>query len=260
MRLDDSPPGTSTAPPGTNAGKRRARRVLIVDDYPIVRQGLRRVMENEDDLTVCGEAVTASDTHAAISSLSPDALICDICLAHVDGIELVRYVRAHHPRLPILVMSTQDEAIYAERMLAIGATGYIMKHAPSEQLLVSLRCVLDGKVYVSEQVAHRMIQRLAAGSADMSADPIDRLSDRELQVLLLIGNGVGTREIAHSLHLSVKTVESHRQRIKRKLNLCTGTQLQRFAVLALSGRDGWGGLHATHGRIEHEAGHSDTAA
>jgi DNA-binding NarL/FixJ family response regulator len=94
----------------------------------------------------------------------------------------------------------------------------------------------------------------------MSADPIDRLSDRELQVLLLIGNGVGTREIARSLHLSVKTVESHRQRIKRKLNLCTGTQLQRFAVLALSGRDGWSGFHSTHGSIEHETGHSDTAA
>jgi DNA-binding NarL/FixJ family response regulator len=260
MSLDDSSAGASTSPPGISGGKRRARRVLIVDDHPVVRQGLRRVMEKEDDLTVCGEAVTASATHAAINESNPDVLICDINLMHVDGIELVRHVRAHHPRLPILVLSTQDEAIYAERMLSVGATGYIMKDAPSEQLLLSLRCVLGGDVYVSEQVGSRMIQKLAAGRPRMPADPLDRLSDRELQVLLMIGKGLSTQEIARSLHLSVKTVESHRQRIKRKLNLRTGTQLLRYAVLNLSGGDGWHGSHAAHRRIEQQPGHTDTAA
>ena len=119
-----------------------ARRVLIVDEHPIVRLGLRRVIEREQDLTVCGEAENASDTRTAIAELSPDLLICEISLKQSDGIELVRYVRAHHPQLPILVLSTLDEAVYAERMLSVGANGYITKEAPSEQFLVSLRRVL----------------------------------------------------------------------------------------------------------------------
>src|SRR5580704_8771493 len=131
-------------------GKRRVRRVLIVDDHPIVRQGLRRVMENEEDLTVCGEAETARDARAAIKEFNPDVVIADISLKQGDGIELVRDVRAHHPQLPILVLSMHDETIYAERMLSAGANGYIMKQAASEQFLVSLRRVLDGGIYVSE--------------------------------------------------------------------------------------------------------------
>ena len=212
-----------------------ARRVLIVDDHPIVREGLRRVIEGEEDLTVCGEAETAGDTRTAIIELIPDLLICEISLKHGDGIELVRHVRAHHPHLPILVLSALDEAVYAERMLSVGANGYITKQAPSEQFLVSLRRVLDGNIYVSEAVGHNMIRKYAAGGAYISADPIDRLSNRELQILLMIGKGMSTRQTAHSLHLSIKTVESHRQRIKRKLNLSTGSQLVRYAMLSMSG-------------------------
>jgi len=148
-------------------------------------------------------------------------------LKHSDGIELVRHVRAHHPHLPILVLSALDEAVYAERMLSVGANGYITKQAPSEQFLVSLRRVLDGDIYVSEAVGNNMIRKYA-----------DRLSNRELQILLMIGKGMSTRETAHSLHLSIKTVESHRQRIKRKLNLSTGSQLVRYALLGLSNRGG----------------------
>jgi DNA-binding NarL/FixJ family response regulator len=150
-----------------------------------------------------------------------------------DGIDLVREVRAHHPQLPILVLSSHDEAIYAERMLAAGANGYIMKRAASELFLGSLRHVLDGHIYVSEAVGNNMIHKFAAGGPRKSANPIDRLSNRELQILHMIGKGMSTRETAQTLHLSIKTIESHRQRIKRKLNLNTGTQLVRFAVTGL---------------------------
>jgi DNA-binding NarL/FixJ family response regulator len=218
------------------AGKRRARRVLIVDDHPIVRQGLRRVMENEEDLTVCGEAETVRDARIAIKDLTPDVMIADISLKQGDGIELVRDVRAHHPQLPILVLSMHDETIYAERMLAAGANGYIMKQAASEQFLIALRRVLDGGIYVSEAVGNNMIQKFAAGGSYISANPIDRLSNRELQILHMIGKGMSTRETAHSLNLSIKTVESHRQRIKRKLNLSTGTQLVQYAINWFSSR------------------------
>jgi DNA-binding NarL/FixJ family response regulator len=217
--------------------KKNARRILIVDDHPIVRQGLRRLMENEDDLSVCGEVETARDARTAIKELSPDAVIVDISLKQGDGIELVRDVRAHYPTLPMLVLSMHDEAIYAERMLSAGANGYIMKQAASEQFLASLRRVLDGGIYVSEAVGSNMIQKFATGGAYISANPIDRLSNRELQILHMIGKGMSTRETANSLNLSIKTVESHRQRIKRKLNLNTGAQLVQYAVNWFAGRE-----------------------
>jgi DNA-binding NarL/FixJ family response regulator len=222
---------------GIIGGARRVRRVLIADDHPIVRLGLRRIVEQEGDLTVCGEAETVSDTRAAIEQLRPDVLITEISLRQVDGIELVRYVRAHHPQLPILVLSAQDEGLYAERMLTVGANGYIMKHASSEQFLASLRRVLDGNIYVSDAVGANMIHKYAAGSSYVSSDPIDLLSNRELQILLMIGKGISTRESAQTLNLSIKTIESHRQRIKRKLNIRTGTQLLRYAVMSLSTRE-----------------------
>src|SRR5450631_4866907 len=222
---------------GANNAKRKVRRVLIVDDHPIVRQGLRRVMENEEDLTVCGEAETARDARTAIKELNPDVIIADISLKQGDGIELVRDVRAHYPHLPILVLSMHDETIYAERMLSAGANGYIMKQAASDQFLISLRRVLDGNIYVSEAVGNNMIQKFASGGSYTSANPIDRLSNRELQILHMIGKGMSTRESAHALNLSIKTVESHRQRIKRKLNLNTGTQLVQYAVNWFTGRE-----------------------
>ncbi len=217
--------------------KKNARRILIVDDHPIVRQGLRRLMENEEDLSVCGEVETARDARIAIKELNPDAVIVDISLKQGDGIELVRDVRAHYATLPMLVLSMHDEAIYAERMLSAGANGYIMKQAASEQFLASLRRVLDGGIYVSEAVGSNMIQKFASGGSYTSANPIDRLSNRELQILHMIGKGMSTRETANSLNLSIKTVESHRQRIKRKLNLNTGAQLVQYAVNWFAGRE-----------------------
>jgi DNA-binding NarL/FixJ family response regulator len=208
------------------------RRVLIVDDHPVVRQGLRHLLENADDLAVCGEAETAVDARTAIDRLHPDVLICDISLRQVDGIELVRQLRAHYPSLPILVLSALDETIYAARMLALGVSGYIMKQASPEEFLASLRRVLEGNIYVSEAIGNSMLSRFAGSASHLSADPIERLTNRELQILHMIGKGASTRETAQLLHLSIKTVESHRQRIKRKLNLTTGVQLLRYAVLS----------------------------
>jgi len=231
--------GTRSFGPGPMKAdtKRGIRRVLIVDDHPIVRQGLCRVLEHEEDLAVCGEAESARDARIAIKELKPDVVIADISLKQGDGIELVRDVRAHHPRLPILVLSMHDETIYAERMLSAGANGYIMKQAASDQFLISLRRVLDGNIYVSETVGNHMIQRFATGGTHQSANPIDRLSNREMQILHMIGRGMSTRETALALNLSIKTVESHRQRIKRKLNLTTGTQLVQYAINWFSGRE-----------------------
>jgi DNA-binding NarL/FixJ family response regulator len=212
------------------------RRVLIVDDHPVVRQGLRYLLENADDLSVCGEAETAKDARTAIDRLHPHVLICDISLSQVDGIELVRSLRAHYPQLPILVLSALDEAIYSARMLALGVSGYIMKQASTDQLLASLRRVLDGNIYVSEAMSNSLLSGFAGGTAQMSVDPLERLSNRELQILHLIGKGTSTREAAQMLHLSIKTIESHRQRIKRKLHLTTGVQLLRYAVLSLAQR------------------------
>jgi len=213
------------------------RRVLIVDDHPIVRQGLKRLIEQEPDLVVCGEAETVRDARQLIRDTEPDVVIVDLLLRQGDGIELVRDVRAHHPSLPLLVLSMHDEAIYAERMLAAGANGYIMKQAAGDQFLTALRRVLDGGIYVSEAVGNSMIQKFAAGGTYLATNPINRLSNRELQVLQMIGRGMSTREAAEALNLSIKTVESHRQRLKRKLNLTTAAQLVQYAVNWAGGRE-----------------------
>jgi DNA-binding NarL/FixJ family response regulator len=208
-----------------------SRRVLIVDDHPIVRQGLRRMIDLEPDLIVCGEAQGEREARAAIRDLEPDVAIVDISLGQGDGLELVRNVHAQHPALPMLVLSMHDELIYAERLLAAGARGYIMKQAASEQLLVALRKVLDGEIYMSEAVSSIVGQgRPGSSASTVGTDPIGRLSNRELQVLNLIGRGQSSREAAEALGLSVKTVETHRQSLKRKLNLATNAQLVQYAI------------------------------
>lgn len=208
-----------------------SRRVLIVDDHPIVRQGLRRMIDLEPDLVVCGEAQGEREARAAIRDLEPDVAIVDISLGQGDGLELVRNVHAQHPALPMLVLSMHDELIYAERLLAAGARGYIMKQAASEQLLVALRKVLDGEIYMSEAVSSIVGQgRPGSSASTVGTDPIGRLSNRELQVLNLIGRGQSSREAAEALGLSVKTVETHRQSLKRKLNLATNAQLVQYAI------------------------------
>lgn len=219
-----------------DSARPRRYRVMIVDDHPIVRQGLRRLLETESDLEVCGEAETAREAKSMIRELQPDVVVVDVSLAQGDGLELVKDARAHYPHLPMLVLSMHDEAIYAERMLSAGANGYIMKHAASDQFLQALRRVLDGGIYVSEAVGNSMIEKFAAGDAYLSDNPVDSLSNRELQVLHMIGKGLSTRQTADALNLSIKTVESHRQRIKRKLSLRTSAQLMQYAVNWYAGR------------------------
>jgi DNA-binding NarL/FixJ family response regulator len=211
-------------------GTRVQRRVLIVDDHPIVRQGLRRMIEAEADLVVCGEVQTEREARTAIRALVPDVVIVDISLAQGDGLELVRDVHAQQPELPMLVLSMHDELIFGERLLAAGASGYIMKQAASEQLLVALRRVLTGSVYISESLAGSLNKGRVDGADGIGGDPIDRLSNRELQVLSLIGRGLSSREAADALGLSVKTVETHRQSLKRKLNLATNALLLQYAI------------------------------
>lgn len=211
------------------------RRVFIVDDHPIVRHGLRRMIDAEPDLVVCGEAAGEGEALAAIDGLRPDVLVVDLSLDQGDGVELMRRAHAARPELPILVLSMHDEAIYAERLLAAGAMGYIMKQAAADQLLAALRRVLAGRVYLSEALARSLEGRRCAADVD-SADPIHRLSNRELQVLNLVGRGFSSRAAADTLGLSVKTIESHRQSIKHKLNLQTNAQLLQYAMRWFAGR------------------------
>lgn len=225
--------GTQTS---VSTGAAVRRRVLIVDDHPIVRQGLKRMIEAEPDMEVCGEAATEAQARRAIRELTPDIVIVDLALQEGDGLELVRDVHAHHPDVPMLVLSMHDETIYAERLLSEGASGYIMKQAAADQLLNALRTVLRGETYLSETLMSQLRSR--AGNSVGEGNPVERLSNRELQVLNLVGRGVSSREIASELGLSVKTVESHRQSIKRKLNLTTNSQLLQYAINWFAGRRG----------------------
>ena len=206
------------------------RSVLIVDDHPIVRQGLSQLINAEDDLEVSGSAATVEEALQSLGDSYPDVVIVDLSLAHSDGLELIKEIRKETRHLPVLVLSMHDENMYAERLLSAGANGYIMKQAAADQLLIALRRVLAGGVYVSEHLGASMIERIAGNDPKRTSNPIERLSNRELQVLNLIGRGKTTREVAENLTLSVKTVESHRQRIKKKLNLQTSAQLVQFAV------------------------------
>jgi len=230
MDASDAETCLSAARTDASGGKRRAARVLIIDNQPIVREGLRRIIELEDDLLVCAEADTLKGARAAIREANPDVIIADISLNQGDGLGLVREVRAHYPQLPILVLSMHDETVYAERILSFGANGYVTKQATREQILRALRRVIDGGISVSRTVASKMILGVDAHGKCKSANPIDRLSNRELQVLHSVGKGMSTRETAHSLSLSIKTIEAHRQRIKAKLNLRSSTQLMQFAI------------------------------
>ncbi|MEJ0098876.1 MAG: response regulator transcription factor [Pseudomonadota bacterium] len=209
-----------------SATKTEARRVLVVDDHPVVRQGIKLVINAEPDFTVCGEAENEQSARRMLRELQPDALVVDLSLgAGGDGFNIVRDVHAHFPQLPILVMSMHDETVYADRLFAQGASGYIMKQAAADQLVTALRSVLRGERFVSENLRRHMAER---GADD--GDHVSKLSARELQVISLIGQGLGTREIAERLSLSVKTVETHRLAIKRKLTLDTNSQLVQYAI------------------------------
>jgi DNA-binding NarL/FixJ family response regulator len=208
----------------------RKKTVFVVDDHPIVRQGLALLINQETDLTVCGEAEEMYSALSAIQAVRPDILIVDISLNGPDGLELLKNIRLGAPRLPVLILSMHDESIYAERALRAGANGYIMKQEATEKVLVALRRILSGEIYVSDRIANSMLRHYVRGVNPSEHSSISDLTDRELEVFRLIGEGHGTRQIAETLHLSVKTVESYQAHIKEKLSLRSARELVQHAV------------------------------
>lgn len=204
--------------------------VFIVDDHPIVRQGLALLINREPDLIVCGDAEEAGSALGQIEALKPALVVVDISLNGPDGLDLLKNLRARDPKLPVLILSMLDESLYAERALRAGASGYIMKQEATERVLVAIRRILAGEIYVSDRMADRMLHRFVGGADVEERSPIACLTDRELEVFRLIGQGNGTRQIAEQLHISVKTVESYQAHIKEKLSLKSGRELVQSAI------------------------------
>ena len=201
-------------------------RVMLVDDHPIVRHGMAMLINEEDDLMVCGESSSASETLAQIECCQPEVAVIDVSLQGASGIDLTKSIKEQKPDLPILILSMHEENLYAERALRAGARGFVMKQEPAETVLHAIRTVLKGDVYLSERLSSKVLRALVDGPGE---EPerfgVDRLSDRELEVFELIGRGYSTRRIADALHLSVKTIETHRAHIKQKLKLGNATEL-----------------------------------
>ncbi len=207
------------------------RRVFLVDDHPIICQGLAQKIDGESDLMVCGHAEDAHSALEAIEKEQPDIVIVDISLKGTSGVELIKDIKVRYPRLPTLVLSMHEETLYAERSLHAGAKGYVMKQEQPEVLLQAIRQVLRGQIYLGDKVKDSIVNRLGGVQPEGEVPTIaQQLSDRELEVFQLIGDGYATHEIADQLHLSMKTVASHREHIKEKLKLRTGEELARLAI------------------------------
>jgi len=206
------------------------RNVLLVDDHEVMRLGLAQLIAQEPDLGVCGEAEDVASALKAIERLTVDIAVVDISLKDSYGIDLVKEIQDRWPSLPVLVLSMHDESFYAERVLRAGARGYVTKAEASSKVIEGIRKVLDGGVYVSEAMSAKMLTKLVGSHGDRARFPIDTLSDREFEVFELIGQGLKTRQIAQRLHLSTKTIDAHREHIKKKLKLETATDLLMYAV------------------------------
>jgi DNA-binding NarL/FixJ family response regulator len=207
------------------------KRIFIVDDHPIVREGLITIVSHEKDFEVCGEADESREAFKVISKLKPDVVIIDITLKNSDGLELTKNLKSQYPTLPVIVLSIHDEFTYAERALRAGAQAYLMKEVVSDNIVTAIRTVLSGEIYVSNTMGKKLLRKMAAaGKADTISAPMDSLSDRELEIFRLIGKGHKPSKIAKSMHLSVKTVETYRARIKEKLNLADADELLRYAI------------------------------
>jgi DNA-binding NarL/FixJ family response regulator len=204
--------------------------VFVVDDHPLLRQGLAMLINREPDLMVCGEAEEASAALKAIACARPDILIADISLNGPDGLDLLKNLRSLYPDLPVLILSMHDESIYAERALRARANGYIMKQEATEKVLVAVRRILDGEIYLSTRLSNKLLQQYMSGQTVGTDSRLAALSDRELEVFRMIGEGLGTRQIAEALHLSMKTVESYQAHLKEKLSLRTGRELMQHAI------------------------------
>lgn len=211
---------------GAVAGKRS---VFIVDDHPLVREGLTNLVNGQNDLIVCGEAKDSAEAIDGIAKQQPDVAIIDISLANESGLELIKHLARQFPQVAVIVLSMHDEALYAERALRAGARGYVMKHETSKSVLASIRRVLAGGVYVSERIVNRMALRLTSSRRSMAGSPVERLSDRELEIFQLLGQGRSPSEIAGDLKLSLKTVQAYCARAKEKFGVTSLTELLRAA-------------------------------
>jgi len=214
---------TKTSP----AGKHR---ILIVDDHPIFRHGLAQLIGQEEDLCVCGEAEDYHNALKAAAELKPDMIIVDITLKDMSGIDLIKEIRKAHKGITMLVISMHDESLYAERAFRAGAKGYVMKQEASESVVQAIRQVRSGGIYASKKMTDQLLSRFVEGPGVPAESPLQALTDREIEVFQLIGEGLGISEIGVRLHLSVKTIGTYRERIKEKLNLKNSTELLRYAL------------------------------
>jgi DNA-binding NarL/FixJ family response regulator len=213
-----------------------AKRIVIVDDHPLFRKGLEQMIHSDGSFAVCGEAGNAAEAMDVIRKLTPDMAIVDLSLPGANGIELIKNIRAEFAKLPILVLSMHDESLYALRALRAGADGYVMKHEAMANVIHAIREVFNGHPYLSPTMAAQVITKFAHRQAEGEIDAVERLSDRELEILELIGKGNEVRQIAKLLHLSPKTVETHRAHIKDKLDLKNSREVARFALQWLQAR------------------------
>jgi DNA-binding NarL/FixJ family response regulator len=205
-------------------------RILVADDHPLFREGLVQLIDRERDLCCCGQTDTVAATQAAVARLKPDLVVLDLRLKDGDGLDLIKTLKAQFPDLPTLVVSQHDETLYAERALRAGAKGYVMKEEAAEDVRRAIRAILNGELYVSRKISVLALRKLLSGGTEKHGNYIDRLTDRELQVFQLLGVGKGTADVAAELHVSFKTVETHRENIKRKLGLRNAVDLLCHAV------------------------------
>lgn len=210
------------------------KKIYIVDDHPLMRKGMAMTLENSVEFTVCGQSESAEEALGEIPSLKPDACVVDISLPGMNGIELVKNLLAQLPELKILVVSRHDEELYAERAIRAGAKGYLMKLEAGEVLVSAVRQVMNGGIYLSDKIGSHLIMKIASGQS-AGDNPLELLSDRELEVFELTGKGESTKEIAQRLHVSVKTIDTYRARIKEKMHLKTANELMRRAVQWVEG-------------------------
>jgi DNA-binding NarL/FixJ family response regulator len=213
-----------------SANVARKRRVFLVDDHPLVREGLTNLINEQSDLAICGEAEDCAGAMTGIAKTRPDVALVDISLKNESGLELVKNLESQFPLVALIVLSMHDEALYAERALRAGARGYVMKRESTKSVLASIRRVLEGGVYVSERVVNSMARRFSSSPKQAEASPVERLSDRELEIFRLLGQGRTTAQIAEDLHLSLKTVQAYCARAKEKFGVSSLGELLRAAI------------------------------
>jgi DNA-binding NarL/FixJ family response regulator len=216
------------APPARNAATKRT--VFIVDDHPIVRHGITQLINDQGDLVVCGQHEDAYQALKLIRQLAPDLTLLDISLKDTGGIELLKELRTHNPKIRVLILSMHDESLYAERALRAGARGYVMKHEAPEVLIRAIRTVLRDEIFISEKMSAMLLQRVVGDRKPADTLPLDRLTDREIEIFRMIGAGLSVKEMAEKLFLSAKTVQAHREHIKSKLAIKSSAELLRYAM------------------------------